>query len=451
MHSQRLFCFLLIFSLLFVYGCQSDSDLKAEVKERDSAQEQKQQPPKQQGPVPVEVPKELEGIHVLAGPGKYAGDRYDENKVRAEIDRLPKNLSQEEYYQKLLGLLAEDYTRYIHFFETFDPSLTIDDKRPDEIKGPKLPEDQEVNIVILLDSSGSMAGRVKGGVKMDLAKKAVKDFASKMPEGANVSLQVYGHKGSNAKRDKKESCNGIEEVYPLGPYHSSGFQSALKKFKPAGWTPLAKAMENAKKELSGHSGDNVKNIVYVVSDGVETCGGDPVEAAKALNQSDIQAVVNIIGFDVDDAGQKALKTVAEAGKGTYATATSGADLEEHLKLEYDRLWQEWDVWEDEQQRKVDLEDDQKIQEIDEMDDEMVELADIEDDRLTDAWDYLEDVVETDVSDIFDWINHRESVLQSYANNKESELQNKVNENESKLQNELNRMEEEAYDKYKGGH
>jgi D-amino-acid dehydrogenase/Ca-activated chloride channel family protein len=209
-------------------------------------------------------------------------------------------------------------------------------------------------------------------------------------------------------------------------------------------------MENAKKELSGHSGDHVQNIVYVVSDGVETCGGDPVEAAKALNQSDIQAVVNIIGFDVDDAGQKALKAVADAGKGTYATATTGADLEEHFKLEYDRLWREWDLWEDEQQRKVDLEDDEKIREIDEMDDEMVRLADIEDDRLTDAWDYLEDVVETDVSEIFDWINHRESVLQDYANKKESELQNKVNENESKLQNELNRMEEEAYDKYKGG-
>lgn len=448
MRNRRLFCFLLIFALLFVHGCQSGLDPEAEV-QKTATKEQKQ-PPKQRGSVPVEVPKELEGIHVLAGPGKYAGDRYDESKVRAEIDRLPKNLSQEAYYKKLLGLLAEDYTPYIHFFETFDPSLTIDGKGPDGIKEPALPEDQEVNIVILLDSSGSMAGRVKGGVKMDLAKKAVKDFASKMPEGANVSLHVYGHKGSNAERDKKVSCKGIEEVYPLGPYDSSEFQSALEKFRPAGWTPLAKAMENAKKELSGHSGDHVQNIVYVVSDGVETCGGDPVEAAKALNQSDIQAVVNIIGFDVDDAGQKALKAVADAGKGTYATATTGADLEEHFKLEYDRLWREWDLWEDEQQRKVDLEDDEKIREIDEMDDEMVRLADIEDDRLTDAWDYLEDVVETDVSEIFDWINHRESVLQDYANKKESELQNKVNENESKLQNELNRMEEEAYDKYKGG-
>lgn len=349
----------------------------------------------------------------------------------------------------MLGLLAEDYTRYIHFFETFDTFLSYDGKGPDGIKGPKLPEDKEVNIVILLDSSGSMAGKVSGGVKMDLAKKAVKDFASKMPEGANVSLQVYGHKGSNAERDKKVSCNGIEEVYPLGPYDSSGFQSALGKFKPAGWTPLAKAMENARRKLAGRSGENVQNIVYVVSDGVETCGGDPVEAAKALNQSDIQAVVNIIGFDVDDAGQKALKAVAEAGKGTYATVTSGADLEEHFKLEYDRLWRAWDRWEDEQQRKVDLEDDQKIRDIDQVDDEMVRLADVEDDRLTDAWDYLEDVVQTDVSVISDWINRRESVLQDYANNKESELQDQVNENESKLQNELNQMEEEAYDKYKG--
>src|SRR5690606_39534111 len=123
LRNRRLFCFLLIFALLFVHGCQSGLDPEAEV-QKTATKEQKQ-PPKQRGSVPVEVPKELEGIHVLAGPGKYAGDRDDESKVRAEIDRLPKNLSQEAYYKKLLGLLAEDCTPISNSFRTLTPCLTL--------------------------------------------------------------------------------------------------------------------------------------------------------------------------------------------------------------------------------------------------------------------------------------------------------------------------------------
>ena len=86
----------------------------------------------------------------------------------------------------------------------------------------------------------------------------------------------------------------------------------------------------------------MENIVYVVSDGIETCGGDPVKAAKDLHESDIQAVVNIIGFDVDNEGQRALKKVAEAGGGKYATVNTGEDLREHLEEEYRSLREAWE-------------------------------------------------------------------------------------------------------------
>lgn len=101
MRNKWFLCFLL-FALIFVHGCQSSTDSGAKDQKPVSTKEQKQ-PPKQEAPIPVEVPKELEGIHVLAGPGKYAGDRYDENKVKSEIDRFPKNLTPEEYYQKVAG------------------------------------------------------------------------------------------------------------------------------------------------------------------------------------------------------------------------------------------------------------------------------------------------------------------------------------------------------------
>ncbi|PMB17844.1 hypothetical protein CEN45_21660, partial [Fischerella thermalis CCMEE 5198] len=165
---------------------------------------------------------------------------------------------------------------------------------------------EKLNVAILLDASGSMAAEVPGGVKMDLAKEAVQSFASNLPEEANVSLRVYGHKGSNSQQDKAVSCESNEVIYEADTYEDDRFQKALDTVKPTGWTPIAAAIKSARKDLDAKA-EKARNLVYVVSDGEETCGGDPVKEAKALNESDIQAMVNIIGFDVDDKGQRELK------------------------------------------------------------------------------------------------------------------------------------------------
>ncbi len=202
-----------------------------------------------------------------------------------------------------------------------------------------------MNVEILLDASGSMAGQVEGGRKMDLAKKAIQEFVAGVPEGAKVSLRVYGHKGSNQKKDKKVSCESNELVYPLQSYDSDEFEESLNQFQPTGWTPLASAIQGAHGDLkeSGEDGVKTRNIVYVVSDGVETCGGDPVKEAKRLGESGIEPMVKIIGFDVDDAGQQQLKKVAEASKGSYQDIQSEDDLKEYLEAEKERLKREWKV------------------------------------------------------------------------------------------------------------
>lgn len=56
-----------------------------------------------------------------------------------------------------------------------------------------------------------------------------------------------------------------------------------------------------------------------ISDGIETCDGDPIKAVSKLRNHQIDATVNIIGFDVDDEGQQQLKEIAEAGGGEYDT------------------------------------------------------------------------------------------------------------------------------------
>ena len=329
---KRTLLWMLVLCLVFSSGCSLLSGKNAD--QADAG--------KEKGEV-KQAATDVEGM-LREGPGKYAGDKYDEEKVKAELDKLPDNMTADEAYNHLVALLAQDYKPILKELDEIDPTIKTNIKTPGGVNAPEGELPKQVNVEILLDASGSMAGRVSGGVKMDLAKEAIRNFASKLPEGAQVALRVYGHKGSNQQKDKELSCKSTEVVYPLGAYDKSSFQKSLNKFRPTGWTPLAAAIEQAKNDLSGKTGENVENIIYVVSDGIETCGGDPVKAAKELHQSEIQAIVNIIGFDVDNAGQRALKKVAEAGGGKYTTVSTGEDLRRHLEREYTRLRNEWQNW-----------------------------------------------------------------------------------------------------------
>lgn len=290
----------------------------------------------------TEPAKDAEGM-MKEGPGVLAGDRFSKEKAMEELEKVPEGLSAKEAYVELLHLFAEDYQPMVKKIDQFDtnPYSTSDQPGKPESPGNQM---KKLNVAILLDASGSMAGKVKGGQKMRVAKAAVKRYASSLPEAAEVSLRVYGHKGSNQQKDKSISCNSTEQVYPLSAYQEKEFNQSLDQFQPTGWTPIALAMKEAKKDLEQKGGENTRNLMYIVSDGEETCGGDPVKVAKELNQSDIQAVVNIIGFDVDDQGQRELEAAAKAGGGEYFSAQDEQDLRRYLDDQRRSLWSEWFDW-----------------------------------------------------------------------------------------------------------
>jgi Ca-activated chloride channel family protein len=369
----------------------------------------------------------------LVGPGKYGDDRYDRAKVEKELDKIPADASPEEIYDKLFALLANDYRPYVKKYDNFKAYIeTKTTPMPKEAKLAALPEGKRMNVVILLDDSGSMAGKVPGGVKLDLAKKAVKEFAAKFPEGANVSLRVYGHKGTNQPKDKALSCQSSEVIYSSSRYEEGRLQQALNGLKPGGWTPLAKAIQDAQRDLVSRGGEGATNIVYVVSDGVETCGGDPVAAAQALHASNIQAVVNIIGFDVDDAGQRALKAVSDAGGGTFATVDNQTELEEAFDAEYNRLYDEWTRWGNENYDKVTKEGNRKYDELSKISNEFYNLKDQEINRLWDAKNYL-DSKRGFIPDVGDMISQRSNLLGDYIFAVGNQLKEQVLKHQNEMQ------------------
>jgi hypothetical protein len=120
------------------------------------------------------------------------------------------------------------------------------------------------------------------------------------------------------------------------------FSRTINTFQPTGWTPIAASLEEAEEDFSSYSSEGQTNLIYIVSDGIETCDGDPVAAAQEINSSNIQAIVNVIGFDVDAQAKAQLQAVAQAGGGQYVEARSAEELTKAFEMTVD--WDEWNAY-----------------------------------------------------------------------------------------------------------
>ncbi len=342
---------IILISIFILIGCSADQEHAGSSEESKNVSAEKASEKKVK-----EIPKaarEIEEV-VVQEPGKLVEEHIDpeleiiegldfvqyrnfimdtfnpivEKELTGYFENKQELTSDEVYDYLVYQLGSGQYKTYYQDLVDYEHGHVMPELPQGEDEVEKVKKQKQTNVVILMDASGSMKASVPGGVKMDLAKETIKKFTDQMEEDVNVSLLAYGHIGTGSDADKEESCSRIDAVYPLSSYNPASFNEAMNSFQASGWTPLAGAIDKAQELLASYNGVEYKNIVYIVSDGIETCDGDPIVAAKKLNESNIEAKVNIIGFDVDDEGQKQLMEVAEAGGGTYATVRDKEEFEE---------------------------------------------------------------------------------------------------------------------------
>ena len=157
-----------------------------------------------------------------------------------------------------------------------------------------------VNVELILDASGSMAEEIPGTEnqsRMDAAQAAMREVIASIPEreGLNVGFRVYGHEGSNSEADRAASCRSTELLVPMSGLDKDALLAQVEQIEPTGWTPLSLALESAAADFSP-GGESVTNAVIMVTDGEETCGGDPCQIAGALHAADIGVTTHVVGF-----------------------------------------------------------------------------------------------------------------------------------------------------------
>jgi len=182
--------------------------------------------------------------------------------------------------------------------------------------------DRAVEIVV--DASKSMWGQIDGQSKMEIAKTTLEEVSYWLPEDLDLALRAYG----NTSSSDKNNCADSSLLVPFGERNREYVRHAIAGLRPTGQTPIAYALNQAAGDFGSLQSDRT---LVLVSDGIESCGGDPVTAAYALRQQGI--VVHLIGFGLGNAADEdaaSLQAVANASGGRYVTAGSAEELKAAL-------------------------------------------------------------------------------------------------------------------------
>lgn len=192
---------------------------------------------------------------------------------------------------------------------------------------------QVANIELVFDASGSMAEDAGGGeTRITAARRAIEQIIASLPDGQqnlNVGFRVFGHKGNNTDAGKAESCASTDLYVPMQGVNKDALRSQASVYKPTGWTPISLALQKAGEDLQ--KGDNIKNTIIMVTDGEETCNGDPCAVSAALAKSGAQVQINVVGFGLTPDVAGTLKCIGDNTGGSYTDAQNGDALVQSLQ------------------------------------------------------------------------------------------------------------------------
>ena len=96
----------------------------------------------------------------------------------------------------------------------------------------------QVNVELILDSSGSMAEETNTGEpRIDAAKRVLTEVIAAIPADRpelNVGFRVFGHKGNNTEAGKAESCQSSDLTVPIEGVDKEALQAQVADYAPVG-------------------------------------------------------------------------------------------------------------------------------------------------------------------------------------------------------------------------
>lgn len=171
-------------------------------------------------------------------------------------------------------------------------------------------------IMYIFDASGSMWGKIGDNAKIDIAVSVIKESVSKLPDEQKIGLVAYGHR-------TKDDCKDVEFLVDAENGRKESVINSLENIKPSGMTPLSFSASQVIEYLKS---TKKKATIILVTDGMESCGGNICDVVKAAKGEGVDFRLHIIGFGLKQDETEQLKCAALEGNGNYFDAADAAQL-----------------------------------------------------------------------------------------------------------------------------
>jgi len=174
-------------------------------------------------------------------------------------------------------------------------------------------------VEVVLDASGSMLQRLAGERRIDIARRTLQALVNDtLPPATPFALRVFGHR-------QADSCRTDLEI-PLAPLDRQAATTLIAGVQAMNLakTPIADSLASTAADLAAVTG---KRVIVLLTDGEETCDGDPADVIARLRASGHDVRVSIVGLAIDDAAlEKRFARWAKLGGGEYFSAAAEAAL-----------------------------------------------------------------------------------------------------------------------------
>jgi Ca-activated chloride channel family protein len=154
-------------------------------------------------------------------------------------------------------------------------------------------------ILFVFDCSFSMYGRWQTGMKMDIAKNLFTQFLDSLKATPNLELglRCYGHE---YPLQPQRNCEDTKLEVPIGKPSVAipAMKNRLVSLVPKGTTPIAYTLSQCGADFPD-DGKSARNIIILITDGIEECGGDPCAVSLMLQTKGITLKPFVLGIGLE--------------------------------------------------------------------------------------------------------------------------------------------------------
>lgn len=153
-------------------------------------------------------------------------------------------------------------------------------------------------ILFIFDDSYSMYAPWNSNVKIEVAKKVMAQFLDSLKNVPNleIALRCYGH---TTFFKPERNCKDTKLEVPFAPanVNAARIKQRIQKLEPMGTTPIAFSLGESANDFPEKP--NCRNMIILITDGIEECGGNPCKVSYELQRKGIFIRPFVIGIGLD--------------------------------------------------------------------------------------------------------------------------------------------------------